>query len=627
VKLIGRRRLALAVPLLFACFAGVSAATGAVSIAGATVEGANLWVDPSGGSCARQAKSGLFVRGQACASPAAAYNAAAAGDVVIVRAGSYGRQVFPAGTKQVTIRNASGARPVFGTTKVDAGNVTLMGVKIERTDDPGAYVATLEANGVGNTFDGVDVDSKFMETPGTTLGRQGILITGDRSTFKNGSTYNVVDEKGALVGASHVTFDNFDFHDVRATHELVHNECVFSLGPYLTVRNSHFWNCATMDLFIERGSWWDQPVYCCVTLENNVFEHTTSVDPGSWHHYSLGIHGGDMQELRNWRVVNNTFETAVSGGGTPAPGTIWANNLGGWSCFPGATFVNNVGEKCSQSDRAISPPSSCAPPACSLRVAAAYGWADPAAHDFRLRRGSPAINSGDRSRAPAMDNDGYRRPLGAAPDAGAYEYGTGIFVLGDASSRLDAAMRAFAERNGANLAVRLGSGRGTGLRGVAVTSASGSYGVRRMRDAEVIVLNSTAVTSAQTRWLQQTLARPATAPRIVVLRHPPYSCGAYLGSAAVRSQWVPLFRRYGVRLVLGGHDHNYQRFAAGRLTYVVSGGGASRPAALRSCPGSYPRRRVGKLSQSFVHLTVDETGIRGVAVDSAGKTIDRFVVR
>lgn len=613
--------------LLLTCFATATGASGAVSIAGATLESANLWVDPGGGSCARQAKPGPFARGRACASPAAAYNAAAAGDVVVVRAGSYGRQVFPAETKQVTIRNARGARPVFGTTRVDAGNMTLVGIKIERTDDPGTYVATLEVNGVGNTFDRVDVDSKFMATPGTTLGRQGILITGDRSTFKNGSTFNVVDEKGALVGASNVTFDNFDFHDVRATNELVHNECVFSLGPYLTVRNSRFWNCATMDLFIERGTWWGQPLYCCVTLENNVFEHTTSIDPGSWNHYSLGIHGGDMQELRNWRVVNNTFETAVSGGGTPAPGTIWANNIGGWSCFPGATFVNNVGEKCSQSDRAISPPSSCAPPACSRRVAAPYGWADPAAHDFRLTRGSPAINFGDRARAPAMDNDGYRRPLGSAPDAGAYEYGTGIFVVGDASSRLAAVMRTFAERNGANLVVTLGAARGLGLRGVPVAGVSGSYGLRRLRDAEVIVLNSSAVTSAATRWLQQTLARPTTVARVVVLRHPPYSCGAYLGNAAVRSQWVPLFNRYGVRLVVGGYDRNYQRFAAGRVTYVVNGGGASRLAPLRPCPGSYPRRRVGRLSQSFVHLTVDEAGVRGVAVDSAGKTVDRFVVK
>jgi hypothetical protein len=356
-----------------------------------------------------------------------------------------------------------------------------------------------------------------------------------------------------------------------------------------------------------------------------VFEHSTSLEAGSWHHYSLGIHGGDVQELRNWRVVNNTFETAVSGSGTPAPGTIWANNIGGWSCFPGATFLNNVGTKCAASDRAVTPASSCAPPACSRRVVAPYGWADPAGHDFRLTPRSPAINRGNRQPAPATDNDGYRRPLGSAPDAGAYEYGTGIFVVGGASARLDAAMRTFAHRSAANLTVTLGSAKG--MRGVAVAGVSGRHQIRRLRDAEVIVLNSNAVTSAQTRWLRQTLERPTKVVRIVVLRHPPYSCGSYLGNAAVRAQWVPLFRRYGVRLVLGGYEQNYQRFTAGRVTYLVNGGSASRPAALRPCPGSYPRRRAGKLSQAFVHLTVDRGGVRGVAVDGAGKTIDRFVLR
>ncbi len=465
--------------------------------------------------------------------------------------------------------------------------------------------------GTNNTFDRIDVDTKFMETPGTTQGRQGIAVSGDRATFKNGSTYNVVDEKGALVGASHVTFDNFSFHDVRATHELVHNECVFSLGPYLTIRNSRFWNCATMDLFVERGSWFGQPLYCCVTLENNVFGH--SINGSGWHYYGLGIHGGDMQELRNWRVVNNTFESAVSGAGTPAPGTVWANNIGDWSCFPQATFVNNVGTKCSATDRAVSPASSCAPPACSRAVTAPFGWADPARNDFRLTRTSPAINRGARSVAPAADRDGNSRPIGSAPDAGAYEYGTGIVVLGERSSRsLTGALQTFRKLNGVNLTIKLAAARRTQI--------------QRMRDVEVITVNSGAVTAAQTQWLRHALSRPAAVPRIVVLRQPPYSCGAYAGNAAVRASWAPLFRRYGVRLVVGGEDGTYQRFASGKTTYVVSGGGR-RSSPVRRCPSSFPARRAGKSRQAFLYLAVDDAGIHGVAIGESGTPIDRFTAR
>ena len=40
-------------------------------------------------------------------------------------------------------------------------------------------------------------------------------------------------------------------------------------------------------------------------------------------------------------------------------GTVWANNIGRWSCNPGATYSHNVGTKCSPTDKAVSPPSSC----------------------------------------------------------------------------------------------------------------------------------------------------------------------------------------------------------------------------------------------------------------------------
>ena len=50
---------------------------------------ANLWVDTSGGSCARLATPGAWVDSQAC-SWNAAYQAAQTGDLILVRGGSYG---------------------------------------------------------------------------------------------------------------------------------------------------------------------------------------------------------------------------------------------------------------------------------------------------------------------------------------------------------------------------------------------------------------------------------------------------------------------------------------------------------------------------------------------------------
>jgi hypothetical protein len=379
-------------------------------------------MDTNGGACARTAKARRYVDARACGSLAAAYGAARPGDTVVVTAGRYGRQVLARGSKKVAIRNARGARPVFGTTTVEASNVTLVGVTIRRDDDPGPNTATLEAKGDNNVFDRVHVNTRNVAV------RQGVAAQGDRNTFKNGSTFNVIDEKGALVGGSHVTFVNFDFHDVRVTGSEVHNECVYSDGPNLTVRRSHFWNCPTMDLFVTRGTWWNQPAYGGITIENNVFEHSTMEGPGSWHYYGL-LFGGQLREggapLANLKVRYNTFEQSVGleSGFRASGDSEWVGNVGGgWDCIPGMNFRHNVGQKCSGSDKRVARPSSCGPPACRTLVTATQGWMNPAKHDFRLKSGAPAVNAGDPSDFPRVDKSGKARPARGKPDAGAYEH-------------------------------------------------------------------------------------------------------------------------------------------------------------------------------------------------------------
>ena len=319
---------------------------------------------------------------------------------MLVVAGTYGRQLLPAGSKQVTIQAAPGATPVLGQTTVLASNVTLSGFQIVRSSDPGTE-ATLEAEGANNRYENIDVDSRNVP------GRQGIYAHGDNSLFRGGSSFNVVDEKAAWVSGSSITFDNMDFYDVLVTNSSVHNECVYSLGPNLTVRNSRFWNCATFDLFITRGSWYNQPLYGNVTLENNVFG-VSRMPGGSPHYYGLGINSPVLLEMRNWRVVNNTFAQPVGGSGIPAPGTIWANNLGRWETFPGATYQNNVGTSIGATDTAA-----------SLDTIRA-GWIDPNNENFHLKPGSIAIDKADPTYATPTDKDGNTRT--GPPDAGAYEY-------------------------------------------------------------------------------------------------------------------------------------------------------------------------------------------------------------
>ena len=94
---------------------------------------------------------------------------------------------------------------------------------------------------------------------------------------------------------------------------------------------------------------------------------------------------------------------------------MWANNIGGgWDCVPGVTYAGNVGKACSAQDKAVNPSSS------TGTQTAPMGWVNPAAFNFDLTSGSPAIDAGSAQYAPATDRTG--QPRTGAPDAGAYEF-------------------------------------------------------------------------------------------------------------------------------------------------------------------------------------------------------------
>jgi 3',5'-cyclic AMP phosphodiesterase CpdA len=69
----------------------------------------------------------------------------------------------------------------------------------------------------------------------------------------------------------------------------------------------------------------------------------------------------------------------------------------------------------------------------------------------------------------------------------------------------------------------------------------------------------------QTRWLEATLLEASTDPDIdwiVVQMHQDALSSAKFGNGSdkgIRETWLPLFDRYGVDLVLCGHDHDYER--------------------------------------------------------------------
>lgn len=153
----------------------------------------------------------------------------------------------------------------------------------------------------------------------------------------------------------------------------------------------------------------------------------------------------------------------------------------------------------------------------------------------------------------------------------------------------------------------------------------GPYYVRRLGGTDFIVLDTNNVTKRQTTWLHKTLARSDARWKIPVFHHPVYTCGSYRNHTERAKPWVPLFESYGVKLVLSGHDHNYQRFRQSEVTYVVDGGGGAALYPVATCPEAYPVAYA--IQYSFLYLSIGRQVLSGTAFALDGARLDHFTIR
>ena len=110
----------------------------------------------------------------------------------------------------------------------------------------------------------------------------------------------------------------------------------------------------------------------------------------------------------------------------------------------------------------------------------------------------------------------------------------------------------------------------------------------------VVVLNSNceqiggcARGSAQWRWLRADLAAHSSLCTLAYWHHARFSSGLHGSSAKTAPLWR-LLAVAGAEIVLGGHDHHYERFAPidGIRSFVVGTGGAARYPVLFRNTGS-----------------------------------------
>jgi len=88
-------------------------------------------------------------------------------------------------------------------------------------------------------------------------------------------------------------------------------------------------------------------------------------------------------------------------------------------------------------------------------------------------------------------------------------------------------------------------------------------------------LNSNYMDKKQVEWLEGELAKDTSEWKVAFMHHPPYSSGGKHGSdKQLREVVEPIFVKYGVNVVLTGHDHFYERIVPQKgIYYFVSGAG------------------------------------------------------
>ncbi|VTR31600.1 purple acid phosphatase family protein [Sphingobacterium thalpophilum] len=90
-------------------------------------------------------------------------------------------------------------------------------------------------------------------------------------------------------------------------------------------------------------------------------------------------------------------------------------------------------------------------------------------------------------------------------------------------------------------------------------------------NSQLIMLDSAAA-QKQERWLEMVLSASPKKWTIVVMHHPVYSTAKNRDNTILRERFKPIFEKYGVDLVLQGHDHTYARGSLGRKrpVYLLS---------------------------------------------------------
>jgi hypothetical protein len=141
-------------------------------------------------------------------------------------------------------------------------------------------------------------------------------------------------------------------------------------------------------------------------------------------------------------------------------------------------------------------------------------------------------------------------------------------------------------------------------------------------DVRFFVLDSNYVDRVQLEWVEKELASSKNKWKICYFHHPLYSSGGRHGSdISLRKVLEPLFVKYGVSLVLSGHDHFYERIKPQMGIYYFVCGAAGQLA-----PGDIKRSALTAkgfdLDNHFMLMEIDGDNLYFQTISRTGVTVD-----
>ena len=148
-----------------------------------------------------------------------------------------------------------------------------------------------------------------------------------------------------------------------------------------------------------------------------------------------------------------------------------------------------------------------------------------------------------------------------------------------------------------------------------------------------LMLDATSSTEAQTHWIEQQLASSSATWKIAIFHFSPYNFEEPYPD--IQEAWVPLFDKYHVDLVLGGHLHYYMRsnpMKAGKVvdshsegtTYIISIAIPARHNDIGEEPYAAVRYKEG---QFFQHFKIEGNELKYTAFDFDENIVDTFKIQ